>query len=187
MPFNLRSLSDERCDIVTACTSCALTLKHDYPKYLDSGLARSVSGRTFDIIEYLAILNDKGRLNTDFNYIGLNATYHTPCHLKVLGNTLVNERLKIIRLVPGLNLKRAQSGCCGMGGTFGMKKENYDVSIEIGGPLFNKLKETSPDRAVTDCPTCKLQIEQGTGMQVVNPVQIISESYGKINEFIRQG
>ena len=32
--FNIESFSDQNCDIVTACTSCALTLKHDYPEYL---------------------------------------------------------------------------------------------------------------------------------------------------------
>ena len=49
--FNMRSLAEADCDIVTACTSCALALKHDYLEYLENSKAELVSQRTYDIIE----------------------------------------------------------------------------------------------------------------------------------------
>lgn len=177
--FNLKSLSEGDYDIVTSCTSCALTLKHDYPNYIPGKVAQSVADRTYDSIEYLSLLKEKGMLNSDFSNVDLNVTYHTPCHLKVLGDQLVRDRLKIVNMVPGVTVTRAESGCCGMGGTFGMKKDNYDISMEIGSPLFKKIYESGNGKAATDCPTCKLQIEQGTKADVLNPIEIISKAYGK--------
>ena len=38
-----------------------------------------------------------------------------------------------------------ESRCCGIGGTYGFKKENYDVSQSIGAPLFKQIGEVDPE------------------------------------------
>lgn len=176
---NIRSLYETGCDIVTGCTSCALTLKQDYPEILMHEKSSIVAKRTYDIMEYLVMLGANGRLNTGFQSIDLNIYYHAPCHLRALGTDMVDERIKLIRLIPGLTLASSKNGwCCGMGGTFGLKKTNYEMSMTIGYTLFERIKELSPAIVVTECPMCKMQIEQGTGMQVIHPVMLISRAYG---------
>ena len=65
-----------------------------------------------------------------------------------------------------------------MGGTFGGKQKNYAFSMEIGQDLFEGIKEAAPDMVITDCPGCKLQIEQGTGLVVAHPIHIVKQAYG---------
>ena len=176
--FNVRSLIEADCEIVSGCTSCALTIKHDYPGMHKGAEAERVAQRTYDIMEYLVMLRDKNVLNTSFRPIDLNIFYHTPCHLKVLGGVLVEARLKLLRFIPGITVTTSDRGCCGMGGTFGFKQSTYKVSMEIGKSLFEEIERLSPDMVVTECPTCKIQIEQGTGMQVMHPIIIMKQAYG---------
>jgi glycerol-3-phosphate dehydrogenase subunit C len=176
--FNVRSLAGADCDIVTACTSCALVLKHDYPNYLESREAKAVSQRTYDIMEYLAMLKAGDALNADFHPVDLSVVYHAPCHLKVLGEELIDRRLELMRSIPGLSVDRIDRGCCGMGGTFGSKRRNYAKSMEIGQSLFEGIAELSPDIIATECPGCELQIRQGTGLAVTHPIHIIKQACG---------
>jgi len=177
--FNINSLARTKGDIVTACTSCAFTLKHDYPEILKNYKAESVSKRTYDIIEYLALLKNRNRLNVKFHLPDLRVAYHTPCHLKILGETLVNRRLNMLKSIPGVSVMLLNRGCCGMGGTFGVKKNTFDMSMEIGKPLFANVLSSNADITATDCPTCKLQIQQGTGNCPVHPISIVHQAYTK--------
>jgi len=63
-----------------------------------------------------------------------------------------------------------------MAGTFGLKRRNFDLSIEIGRPLFEEIRRASPDVVVTGCGTCKIQLEQGTGLEVRHPIWLIKEA-----------
>ena len=65
-----------------------------------------------------------------------------------------------------------------MGGTFGAKRRNYAKSMLIGKELFEGIMESAPDLVATDCPGCKLQIQQGTGLRVIHPIDIIKQAYG---------
>ncbi len=177
--FNINSLERTKGDIVTACTSCALTLKRDYPKILNNAKAESVSNRTYDIIEYLAILKKQGRLNEAFHPHDLRVAYHIPCHLKVLGEDLVNRRFDMLNTIPGVSINPLNNGCCGMGGTFGVKKSTFEISMEIGKPLFEGVLSSNADLTATDCPTCNLQIKQGTGQLPVHPISIVQRAYKK--------
>ena len=180
--FNINSLERTKGDIITACTSCALTLKHDYPKILKNSKADSVSKRTYDIIEYLDMLKKQNQLNLNFHQLDLRASYHIPCHLKVLGEDLVGRRLDMLRSIPGISVSPLNSGCCGMGGTFGVKKSTFDISMDIGKPLFENILSSNANITTTDCPTCNLQIQQGTGQSPVHPVSIVQQAYKKCNK-----
>ena len=178
---NVRALAEADCDIVTACPSCALALKEEYPKLIGSQEADIVSGRTFDILEYLIMLHEGNDLNTLFRALDLRIVYHAPCHLKTLGEGSIERRLQLLRLIPGISVDRIERGCCGMGGTFGSKASTYSVSMAIGQPLFEALEEAAPDRICTECPACTWQIEQGTQLQVMHPIRILEEAYEPVD------
>ena len=82
----------------------------------------------------------------------------------------------LLRRIPGVDLVVLDSQCCGIAGTYGFKKENYDVSQSIGAPLFKQIGEVDPDVVVTDCETCKWQIEMSTPYRVMNPISIINDA-----------
>lgn len=68
------------------------------------------------------------------------------------------------------------SGCCGIAGTYGFKKENYRYSQEIGRPVFEQINALAPDFVCSECETCKWQIEMSTAHKVKNPILIIAEA-----------
>lgn len=173
----VRSLGREACEVVTACTSCALALKHDYPRWLKTEEAESLAVRTYDVVEYLTTLQTAGRLDTAFHRLELDLIYHAPCHLRALGMESIERRVALLDAVPGVSVRWIDRGCCGMAGTFGMKRVNYEMSMTIGRPLFDEIRRSAPDVVVTECPACKMQIEQATGVAVLHPVQIIQRAY----------
>ena len=68
------------------------------------------------------------------------------------------------------------SQCCGIAGTYGFKKENYQRSQEIGSSLFKQIKEENVDVVSTDCETCKWQIEMSAGVKVENPISLLAQA-----------
>ena len=90
---------------------------------------------------------------------------------------LADAPIKLLKLIPGLTIYSLPDQCCGIGGTFGMKKQNYDLSMKIGQPLFDAINNLDIDYVVTSCGTCKIQLEQGTEKKVVHTMEIIKQSY----------
>ncbi|MCX8117472.1 MAG: heterodisulfide reductase-related iron-sulfur binding cluster, partial [Desulfobacterota bacterium] len=115
-----------------------------------------------------------GSLNTHFKKLDLKAAYFAPCHLRSLGIGL--PALELLRLIPGLNIENVEADCCGLGGTFGFKKEKYDISQEIGRDLKEAIERLHPEVVLTDCEGCRLQIRHLTGLKVLHPVQIYRDA-----------
>jgi glycerol-3-phosphate dehydrogenase subunit C len=176
--FNVRSLGESGCDIVTGCPSCALILKQEYPAALKNRSADAVSQKTFDIFEYLAFLKKQSALNMDFQPVNCRVSYFAPCHLRAQGENLIDSRLEILSLIAGLSIEVVGNGCCGMGGTFGMKSSNYKMSMEIGKSLFEEINSLETDLVATDCLGCKLQIQHGAGIEVIHPILLLRKAYG---------
>ena len=61
-------------------------------------------------------------------------------------------------------------------GIVGMKNSNYNLSMGLSQNLFQAIKEMAPDQVATDCPGCKLQIEQGTGLIVTHTTLLFSRA-----------
>jgi len=162
--------------LVTTCSSCSLFLKQDYPRLLGTEAAKQVSENLYHITEYLLKLHEIGQLNTDFQPVSQTVFYHTPCHLRA--QEIDSPTVKMLRLIPGITVKKIGEVCCGQSGAYGYEKTNFELSQAIGSKLFREIEENPTDRIVTDCGGCKLQIEVGTGRKVVHPIILIKEAYG---------
>ena len=62
--------------------------------------------------------------------------------------------------------------CCGIAGTYGLKKEKYEISMAVGERLFRDVKDAGADLAACDSETCRWQIAHGTGVGAVHPVEL---------------
>jgi len=163
--------------IVFSEPSCALAVKCEYPRIAASEQARQVADNCCDIHQYLMDMHSRGELKTDFNRLDLTVGYHAPCHLKALGVT--NEPVELMQLIPGLKVQKYSDKCCGMGGTFGLKSQNYDLSMKIGQRLFDEIAASNADRLVTGCGACGMQIRQGTLREAIHPMKLLAEAYRK--------
>jgi glycerol-3-phosphate dehydrogenase subunit C len=172
--FNLRSLSEaikkSGCRAVISCSSGSLAIKHEYRNLL--GLDNSfVDSHTDYITTYLHRRFDEGRM-PKLKPLPLRAAYHAPCHLEKMGGVI--HTINVLRRIPGLDLRILNSECCGISGTFGLKSEYAEISRSIGQRLFNLIEQESPEVVVTDCVTCKWQIESFTGYRVLHPVNLLA-------------
>jgi glycerol-3-phosphate dehydrogenase subunit C len=164
--------------VIASSTSCALMLKREAREILgveDPALV-DISQRTYDIFEYLRDLHEQGRLKTDFQPVELTAAYHAPCQQQ---NQLIGKpALDVLALVPGLRLVELDRDCCGVGGTYGIKREKYAISMAVGDSLFSDIHRTAPDIVLCDSETCRWHIAKATGFPVIHPLELLHRAYG---------
>ena len=176
--FNISKLlefTDKNIPIVFSESSCALAVKMEYPKIFPSEEAARVAKNCYDIHDFLMKLRQRDELNLDFGSLDVKLGYHNPCHLRALG--IVNEPVELLKLIPGVTIQTYSDECCGISGTFGLKKKNYDLSLAIGERLFNEIKASDAEQLVTGCGACALQIFQGTQRKAVTPVSLLARAY----------
>ncbi|MBI4715332.1 MAG: hypothetical protein HY760_05265 [Nitrospirae bacterium] len=180
MAYNLgvwRKYLDAGYDIVATSSPCALTLKQEYPHWMGEE-AEILKDRVFEVTEYLLHLFRAGEIKPPQNPIPRRVAYHVPCHLKA--QKIGMPSLDLLRMVPALKVEVVDRGCCGLAGCMGYTTETFDLSMEIGTPMMEGIREVLPDQAVSDCPKCNLQITQGTGIEAVHPLELLARGYDEV-------
>jgi len=164
--------------ILVSCPSCGTALEHDLSYLLpESDDARLVAEQTQDVSDFLWALHGRGELDTGFAPLNVRAGYHTPCHLRV--RDLGPENLQLLALIPGMEPVNIDRGCCGMAGSFGMRRAHREESREIGHYLFQELQSPGYDLGITNCPGCAMQMQAGSGRDVIHPLELLWRAYPK--------
>jgi glycerol-3-phosphate dehydrogenase subunit C len=164
--------------IVANSTSCGLMLKREAREILDveDEDMEAVSRSTYDLCEFLLGLHQRGELRTDFAPLPLTVPYHAPCQQR--GHGIGKPALDLLALVPKLRTIELDVDCCGIAGTYGLKKEKYEISMAVGQRLFDDIAATGADFAACDSETCRWQIAHGAGVTAVHPVELLYRAYG---------
>jgi FAD/FMN-containing dehydrogenase/Fe-S oxidoreductase len=161
--------------------TAVFAFKVHYPDYLDDQECALIASRTSDLGEFLL------RYRADHPAGSPQATahheetaplrigYHQPCHLKA--QQIGSPALDLLREIPGVEVVDLAAGCCGMAGTFGMKTKTYELSLQIGRPLFTRVAEVAPDIIASECSTCRLQLAHATGLETVHPITLLAQAY----------
>jgi Fe-S oxidoreductase len=175
---NVKSLGQAVADgreVVAPGPTCSYMMKQEWPWLAsDRVTAERVAERTRDLFEYLARLHGEGRLDTRFAVNPGRVAYQLPCHLKA--QNLGEKSADVLRLT-GAEVTVIER-CSAVDGTWGFKREYYELSMKVAEPLFRDVRDLRPDRVATDCPLAGLQIAQGTGMTPRHPVEVLAEAYG---------
>ncbi len=161
-------------DILYSSTSCGHMLKHEYSRLLNIPGSDEIAPHLFDLFEFLRNLRKASSFQTRFKKLSARVAYFAPCHLRSLG--IGFPALEIIRLIPGLTVDNVEADCCGLGGTFGFKKEKYDISQEIGKDLAEAISRLKPEIVLSDCEGCRMQIRHLTGLKVLHPIQVLRDA-----------
>ncbi len=161
-------------EIVVPGPTCSYMLKQEYPWLDGSEDANLVAAHTRDLFEYLAGLHAEGRLDTRFPNAPGTIAYQLPCHLRA--QNLGTKSADVLRLT-GAHVETVER-CSAVDGTWGMKKEYFELSMKLAQPLFKDIEAADPDRVATDCPLAALQIHQGTGRHAEHPIRLLADAYG---------
>jgi len=162
--------------IVCSEPSAALCLKSELRHFVAGEDAKLVSENTYELMNYLLDLYTHGRLKKPQVNLGAKYTdgfvYHLPCHLCAVGDETAS--IKLLQGLCSVKVVDLKAGCCGLAGTFGMQKKNYDLSSQIASGLKEALEKSPIKNVLTECAACKMQIEHISNCTVSHPIKILA-------------
>jgi len=156
--------------IVVTCSSCALALTHEWRDLDDGSQIARVAEKTI----LLSSLVNRHADRLELTEMKETMAYHSPCHLRVQPDP--GSSLKMLGHVPGLRTIPLNSHCCGIAGTWGMAAENFPTSQTLGRHLMQLPEWLQANAGVTDCPTCRIQMEQFGSRPIFHPIEIIAKN-----------
>ena len=169
-----KSVLEKNIPVIATSSTCTFTIRDEYPHLLDidnADVREDVELATRYIYRLLSQKKTKLNFKTGQK---IKVAYHTPCHMETLGWAYYS--IELLKLIPNIELTILDSQCCGIAGTYGFKKENYKTSQDIGEPLFKQIEALDIDYVVTDCETCKWQIEMSTSKPCEHPISILANT-----------
>jgi glycerol-3-phosphate dehydrogenase subunit C len=127
-------------------------------------------------MNYLLDLHSRKKLKSPARKITDEYVYHAPCHLLAVNGSTAS--IKLMHDLCGVEVTDLKAGCCGLSGTFGMQKKNYELSSQIAEGLKDALEKCPAQNVLTECAACKMQIEHISDKVAIHPLKILAESYG---------
>ena len=166
------SVLERKRPVIATSSTCTFTVRDEYPHLLGIQTAE-IRDQIELATRYIYRLMRKEKRGLKFKKDKkFRIAYHTPCHMEKLGWSYYS--VELLKLIPNVELVVLDSQCCGIAGTYGFKKENYPTSQAIGDTLFKQIEASDIDYVVTDCETCKWQIEMSTTKKCEHPVSILA-------------
>lgn len=166
----LEKMADRRMDIIGSSSSCTANIREEYSHVL--GIPNTKVKAQLDFVtRYLYKLQKEGR-KLPLKSMPLRVAYHTACHVEKAGYTPYT--LEVLKQIPNLEIVMLPSQCCGIAGTYGFKAENYETAQAIGKTLFDNLNEGNFDFAVSECETCKWQIDMSSNVTCLHPITLLA-------------
>jgi FAD/FMN-containing dehydrogenase/Fe-S oxidoreductase len=97
---------------------------------------------------------------------------HAHCHQKALVGTA--PTLELLRLIPDLDVRDLETGCCGMAGFFGYEQPHYELSVAIArSDLLKKASSEPQGQLVATGFSCRSQVLDLTGKRPWHPVEVV--------------
>jgi len=168
-------------DILVLEPSSLAMFRRDARHLLDSEeLFERLRDHTFEPVEYIAgMLERMGRHPQEVFDIGRSPVggrvfYHSHCQQKTIGCAVQTETL--LRKI-GFDVVTSSVECCGMAGSFGYKKDFFDLSMAVGEDLFEQAWQADADgerRALLASGTsCTEQLHAGLHRDVLHPIELL--------------
>ena len=179
---DLENEIDRGWKIVVPEPSVLALFRRDYKNLLNNNtLFEKLRENSLGAVEYLGhyLTENKIPLQAIFDANrfppGKRLFYHGHCQRKSLGG-IPDEGALFTEL--GFDVVSSKVECCGMAGSFGYKKEFYDVSMKIGEALFQQIRLAdgeNPRTIVTGGISCRHQIEEGVHRPVFHPMEVLEK------------
>ncbi|MEX0594064.1 MAG: FAD-linked oxidase C-terminal domain-containing protein [Balneolaceae bacterium] len=174
----LAPLAEAGIPVVGLEPSEILTLRDEYLDLVEEEeleVARRVAANSYLFEEFLLreLKEDPVRL-AKLQGSGKDVSLHGHCHTKSLvGNEPMIELLELC----GFQVRDLKTGCCGMAGSFGYERDNYEVSMEIGEQILFPALRNGAAKTEVCAPgfSCRHQIVDGTGTKARHPALILEE------------
>jgi glycerol-3-phosphate dehydrogenase subunit C len=127
-----------------------------------------------DLGEYLLARHKTGQISISLKEPGRPLAYFAPCHQRE--QNIGHPYVEMIQSLPGTDILPVggEMHCCGMGGHLGFKTDFHGQSLAIGDPLFDRLAAASGRTVITDCLSCRMQLQHVFSRQVFHPLELLT-------------
>ncbi|ADD06006.1 putative iron-sulfur protein (4Fe-4S) [Natrialba magadii ATCC 43099] len=184
-------------DVVVIEPSDLAAFQREYERFLPERSFERLRDNSYEICEFIFGLLENGadpaalstaggdgaRIgdgngNENENENGDNGqpiAYHSHCQQRTLDleapTVAVLERC-------GYAPRTSTVECCGMAGSFGYKREYYEVSMDVGDRLASEIEQASTDLVVASGTSCGDQLETLLDRTVPHPVEVLAPNAG---------
>lgn len=172
-------------DVIALVPSCALMLKFEWPLIVpDDENVTKLSASTSDITEYIVSIAKKEGLADGLNALDGGVAVHISCHSRA--QNMGQKAAEMLRLIPDINVSVIER-CSGHGGSWGVMKENFEVGMKVGKPVFRKAADANSKYVLSECPLARDHIVQGIermdkptdGIDTMqHPIELVARAYG---------
>jgi glycerol-3-phosphate dehydrogenase subunit C len=156
--------------------TCSMMMRKEYVDLVGGEDAKALSAAVMDPNEFLNTLRKEGKLDKNFKSSPGKVAYHVPCHLRA--QNIGYRSRDMMEAVPGTEVDLVTE-CCSHDGTWAMKTEWFEMSLQAGKKAFDGMKSAAGDKGImtTDCPLAAIQFEQATGVKPMHPLQVLARAY----------
>ena len=163
-------------EIIVIEPSVLAMFRRDYRHLLDSQADfEKLKAHSFGPIEYLHKIFAERAINPA-DYFKVNGIdelfYHPHCQQKTIGAD--KSTIDFLEKT-GLNITLSDVECCGMAGSFGYKKDFYEVSKTVGSRLFEQIETAGKTHICASGISCTEQIQDGTKREVRHPIELLEK------------
>ena len=85
----------------------------------------------------------------------------------------------VLNLIPGTEAVTIER-CSGHDGTYGVKKDTYDLARKIAKPVESRVAQAAPAHFTSDCAMAGAHIAHGLGDGATSehPISLVRKAYG---------
>jgi iron-sulfur cluster protein len=160
-------------DVVVVEPSDLAMVREDYGNLLPAQSADRLAEHSYGVMEYVYGLLENGADTGALSTAGSDVTvaYHPHCQGRTLG---IDAHATAVLEAVGYDVRTSSVECCGMAGSFGYKREYYEVSESVGEQLRADLGETAGERLVASGTSCSTRLETLYDRPAPHPVELLA-------------
>ncbi|HVH88842.1 MAG TPA: LUD domain-containing protein [Terriglobales bacterium] len=169
-------------EIVVIEPSALAMFRLDNRHFLERNTLEEIRAHTFEAVEYLwRVLQERQLDAQDFfpasqHPLGTRLFYHSHCQQKTIGAA---EPTEALLRAAGFDVATSRVECCGMAGSFGYKKEFYELSMAVGEDLFDQVRaaesDGTPRTLVATGISCQEQLHAGLHRKIFHPMELLAQ------------
>jgi len=100
--------------------------------------------------------------------------YHGHCQQKA--NFGTDKVIEFLNLIQNTSVELADTGCCGMAGSFGYEEEHFDISMKIGNKSLAPLIQVNEQIICASGTSCRDQIDYLSDSKSIHPIEIFADA-----------
>ncbi len=153
--------------------STILSFRDEYPSLVNEDISE-LNKHIYLFDEFFAKEIDSNNITqSQFTEIEERILLHGHCQQKaIIGGEYM---IKMLSLPKNYTVDYIPSGCCGMAGSYGYEKKNYQMSKQIADLVLTKAINQAEESTIISAPgtSCREQIKHFTKRSALHPIEIM--------------